>query len=153
MPDWGLTTLSTIFLSYRSSQFYGSKKLEGPERTTNLKQVSDKPYHVWCSQIQPFCVVYITPYSDLLQWSVQMNLTTHAPRPKNHIAMCEHYYLLHITLVGFTSCPDKNWANFLISILALLNSLGSRNLSGELSWELGTWSIARNMKFSSVLLK
>ena len=45
--DWGLTPLSTI-QSYPGGQFYRWRKLEYPERTTDLGQVTDKPYHVRC---------------------------------------------------------------------------------------------------------
>ena len=41
-----LTPLSTMIMIYRDGQFYWWGKLEYPEKTTDLSQGTDKPYHI-----------------------------------------------------------------------------------------------------------
>jgi hypothetical protein len=48
---WGVTPLSTTFHLCHGSLFYWWRKLEYPEKTTGLSQVTDKRYHIMLCRV------------------------------------------------------------------------------------------------------
>ena len=154
---WCLTLLSAIFQLYRSGHFYWWRKLEYPEKTTNLPQVTDKLSHnvVACHwQTISHNVVSSTPYLSEI-WTHNVSVDRHIlhryvlfPLPYNHhhfgVYICKlDKYLNSVTfqhLISKLYCVfffSINSTQYTVKVLLFVDT-NFRSFC-KMHWSMGSW--------------
>jgi uncharacterized protein (UPF0297 family) len=146
------TPLSTIFQLYRGDKFFWWRKLEDPEETTDLPQVTDKLYHillyrvylamnrVWTynfsGETSLFHVISQKPVYSMSyhgNQSISMSYHTNQSIPC-HITETSLFHVISQKPADLPQVTDKLYHILLYRVYLAMNRVWTYNFSGDRHW-------------------